>query len=153
MANWLAAWPSVFRPQPGEFAVQFQTLATCFETENVAPVGTSTTNVYVGVPNKNFYVAGAAIMGAANYSNTTTVTVQLQKASGGVTTNLTSAFDLTAAGATPLVNNYVNVPITATDAQCTCAPGDVLMWQFGAAATFLPATAKPIGIVGISLIG
>src|SRR5689334_20793898 len=114
MANWKANWPFNFRPQPGEFGVLFQTLSTCFETANVPLVGTATTNVYVGVPNLNFYVAGAAITGAANYTNTTTVTVQLQKVSGGTTTNLTSAFDLTAAGLTPLVNNFVNVPITAT---------------------------------------
>ncbi len=152
MANWLAPWPSNFRPLPNEFAAHFQTLSVALETNGPTLVGTNTTNVYVGVPNKTFYVAGAAITGPANYTNTTAVTVQLFKDVAGAATALTSAFDLTAAGATPLVNNFVDVPITATDQQATIQPGNTLYWQFIAAATFLPATAKPTAVVGISII-
>lgn len=152
MPNWLAPWPSSFRPLPGEFAAQFQTLSVALETAGPALVGTNTTNVYVPVPNKTFFVAGASITAAANYTNTTTVTVTLYRNNAGTPVALTAAFDLTAAGATPLVNSFVNVPITATDQQCTCNAGDVLYWQFIAAATFLPATASPRASVGISLI-
>lgn len=152
MANWLAPWPSNFRPLPNEFGTHFDTLSVALETAGPTLVGTNTTNVYVPVPNKTFYVAGASITAAANYTNTTTITVQLYRNNAGTPVALTAAFDLTAAGATPLVNNFVDVPITATDQQATCQPGDVLYWQFIAALTFLPATASPRASVGISYI-
>jgi hypothetical protein len=152
MPNWLAPWPSNYRPLPGEFAAQFQTLSVALETAGPTLVGTNTTNVYVPVPNKTFFVAGASITAAANYTNTTAVTVQLKRNNAGSAVALTGVFDLTAAGATPLVQNFVNVPITGTDQQCTCNPGDVLYWEFIAALTFLPATASPRASVGIAVI-
>jgi hypothetical protein len=152
MPNWLAPWPQAFRPNPGEFAVQFQTLSVALETAGPTIVGTNTTNVFVGVPRKAFAVVGASIQGA-NYTNTTTVTVQLNKKSGSTVTALTAAFDLTAAGATPVSTaGEVNVPITASEADSICAAGDVLYWTFIAALTFLPATASPRAVVGISII-
>ena len=152
MPNWLAPWPQNFRPLPGEFAAQFQTLSIGLETSGPAIVGTNTTNVFVGVPNKTFAVVGASMNGA-NYTNTTTVTVTLNKKSGSTVTALTAAFDLTAAGATPVnTAGMVDIPITATEAQCMLAPGDTLYWTNIAALTQLPATASPKLNVGISII-
>lgn len=152
MANWLAIWPQNFRPLPGEFGTQFQTLATALETAGPALVGTNTTNVFVSTPRKNFYVMGAQVIGA-NYTNTTTVTVQLFKKSGATETALTAAFDLTAAGATPVSSSgSVDVPITGSDQDCTVAPDETLFLRFIAALTFLPATASPRFVTGISLI-
>lgn len=150
--GWLAPWPQSFRPNPGEFAALFQTLSVSLENSGPTLVGTNTTNVFVPVPYKTVSVIGASITGA-NYTNTTTVTVTLNKKSGSTVTALTAAFDLTAAGATPVnTAGTVEVPLTGSVADCTLAPGDVLYWTFIAALTFLPATAKPQATVGITII-
>jgi hypothetical protein len=150
--GWLAPWPSSFRPNPGEFAVMFQTLSVSLEGSGPTLVGTNTTNVFVPVPYKNLNVLGASMTGA-NYTNTTTCTATLNKKSGSTVTALTAAFDLTAAGATPVnTAGTVEIPLTGSVQDCTLAPGDVLYWTFIAAATFLPATAKPQLTVGIGII-
>ena len=150
--GWLAPWPQSFRPNPGEFAALFQTLSVSLEGSGPAIVGTNTTNVFVPVPYKVCSVIGASMTGA-NYTNTTTCSVQLVKKSGSTVTNLTGAFDLTAAGATPVnTAGTVEIPLTGSVADCTLAVGDVLYWITIMAATFLPTTAKPQLTVGVGII-
>lgn len=150
MPSWLAPWPSNFRPLPNEFGALFNTLRTTLN-QGAGPVlvGTATTNVYVGVPAKKFYVAGAAINGATVFTGSSTVTATLIKKSGSTTTALTAAYDLKAAVSSA---GYADVPITATDADATLDAGDQLYWAVGAAGTLGPTTADLIGVVGITII-
>lgn len=149
MPNWKAPWPHSWRPQPGEFAVQFNTLATALNTAGPALVGTNTTNVYVGTPaGIAFFVAGASMVGGSAFTGSGAVTATLNKKSGSTVTALTGAYDLTATLSTA---GYADVPITAANVDATLAAGDVLYWTVIAAGTLGGGDLR--AIVGVSLIG
>lgn len=149
MPNWKAPWPQSFRPTPGEFAVQFQTLSVALATAGPTLVGTNTTNVFVGTPaGLSFFVAGASMVGGSAFTGSGAVTATLNKKSGSTVTALTAAYDLTGALSTA---GYADVPITATDQNATLAAGDVLYWTVIAAGTLGGGDLR--AIVGASIIG
>lgn len=144
----IAPWPNSWRPQPNEFGAMFQTLSTALAYAGPALVGTATTNIYVGIPrSKTFAVCGANMTGAVAAAGSGAITAQLFKLSGGVATALTAAYDLTAATS----GNDVDVPVTATNVNCTLAPGDALYWAVAAVGTI---TTSPDlrAVVEIALI-
>lgn len=125
-------WPFNFRPHPSDFGALLQTLSRAIGTGGMALTGTATTSVYVGVPaSRDFGVRAASIQGYLGYTGASAITAQLIRENNQGTpaaVTLTAAQDITTTVFTGTDNN-VNVPITGTDAQCYCQPGDTLRWE------------------------
>ncbi len=135
MPNEQAPWPNNFVPNPGSFGALFNVLAKqLFPT---AVIGTATTSVYVGIPHfHSLYVSGASIQGPTAAAGSGAVTATLVGVTpAGVATNLTAAYDLTAAVST-FCN--VDVPILAAAEAAgatTIAPGGAIRWDIKATGT------------------
>lgn len=128
-----AAWPRNFRPHPSDFGALFQTLSRAIGTGGVALTGTATTSVYLGVPaSRRFAVVAASGQGYLGATGASAITAQLVRINnqGAAPANvtLTAAQDITTTVYTGTDNN-VDFPITATNADATCAPGDTLLWK------------------------
>lgn len=130
-----AAWPRNFRPLPSDFGALFQTLSRAIGTGGVALTGTATTSVYLGVPaSRTFAVVAASGQGLLGATGASAITAQLIRInnSGSSTSatnvTLTAAKDITTTVFTGTDNN-VDFPITASDADATCSPGDTLLFK------------------------
>ncbi len=143
-----APWPHNWEPYPGNFANMLQTLMVALNTEGPALVGTATTTIFIGVPiTKQFIAIGASIQGQTPFTGSSTVTATIIKVSAGTRTALSAALDLTGA----YTNNSVALPLTGTNAQCTCAIGDVLACEVACGGTVGPTTADAKLSVEINL--
>lgn len=133
-----AGYPYQFRPRPGDFGAQFQTLSNGIGNAGVTLTGTATTSVYLSVPaSRLFKVVAASIQGFTGAAGGSTITAQLVRNNNQGTPTaqtLTAAQDITTTVFTGTDNN-VDVPITVTDQLATCAPGDTLLWKIVAATT------------------
>ncbi len=123
-------WPFSFEPHPSDFGAAFQTLSRAIGTGGVALTGTATTSVYLGVPaSRKFSVCSASIQGPLGATGASAITAQLIRVNnqGAAPANvtLTAAQDITTTVLTGTDNN-VDIPITATDANRSCSPGDTL---------------------------
>lgn len=127
-----ASWPRNFRPLPSDFGAMFQTLSRAIGTGGVALTGTATTSVYLGVPaSRTFAVvaaSGQGLLGATGASAITAQLVRINNQGTPANVTLTAAQDITTTVYTGTDNN-VDFPITATDVQATCFPGDTLLWK------------------------
>ena len=127
-----AAWPLSPRFQPGDFGAAFQTLSRGIGTGATALTGTATTSVYLGVPaSRIFAVVGASAQGLLGFTGASAITAQLVRINNQSTPSnvtLTAAQDITTTVFTGTDNN-VDFPITATDANRVCSPGDTLLWK------------------------
>lgn len=128
-----ASWPFNFRPHPSDFGAMFQTLSRAFGTGGVALTGTATTSLYLGVPaSRKFSVRAGSVQGLLGATGASAITAQLvrinNQGANPANVTLTAAQDITTTVFTGTDNN-VDFPITATDANCLCDPGDTLLWK------------------------
>src|SRR3954471_16462832 len=128
-----ASWPSSFRPHPSDFGALFQTLSRAIGTGGVALTGTATTSVYLGVPaSRKFSVVAASVQGYLGATGASAITAQLvrinNQGANPANVTLTAAQDITTTVFTGTDNN-VDFPITGTEAQRFCSPGDTLLWK------------------------
>ncbi len=126
-------WPFNFMPHPSDFGAAFQTLSRAVGTGGVALTGTATTSLYLGVPaSRKFSVCSASGQGLLGATGASAITAQLVRINnqGAAPANvtLTAAQDITTTVFTGTDNN-VDFPITATDANRSCSPGDTLLWK------------------------
>lgn len=128
-----ASWPRAFRPLPSDFGAMFQTLSRAVGTLGAALTATATTSVYLGVPaSRQFAVVGASHQGYLGFTGASAITAQLVRINNQSTPSnitLTAAQDITTTVFTGTDNN-VDFPITATDENATCAPGDTVLWKY-----------------------
>lgn len=122
-----------FRPVAADFGAAFQTLSRAVGTGGVALTGTATTSLYLGVPaSRIFAVVAASGQGLLGATGASAVTAQLvrinNQGANPANVTLTAAQDITTTVFTGTDNN-VDFPITATDANATCSPGDTLLWK------------------------
>lgn len=130
----LARWPYNFMPRAGDYGALFQTLACAnVGTGGVALTGTATTTVYVAIPaSRYFEVVGASHQGYLGFTGASAITAQLVRINNQSTpanVALTAAQDITTTVFTASDNN-VDFPVTATQAQAYCQPGDTLVWKY-----------------------
>ena len=127
-----AAWPQSPRFLPGDFGACFQTLSRGIGTGGTALTGTATTSVYLGIPaSREFVVVAASGQGLLGFTGASAITAQLVRINNQSTpanVTLTAAQDITTTVYTGTDNN-VDFPITATDANRVCSPGDTLLWK------------------------
>ena len=137
MPNGLAPWPYNFEPvPPNTQQTNFQTLHASIGSSGQTFTGTATTAAYVSIPRSRvFYVMAANIQGGTAAAGSGAITAQLIRYNSVTAADvaLTAAYDLTATIAAGGSN--VNVPITATDSNAVCVPGDTLRWAVVAAGT------------------
>jgi hypothetical protein len=137
MPNGLAPWPYNFEPvPPNTQQTNFQTLHASIGSSGQTFTGTATTAAYVSIPrSRTFYVMAANIQGGTAAAGSGAITAQLIRYNSVTAADvaLTAAYDLTTAIAAAGTN--VNVPITATDSNAVCVPGDTLRWAVVAAGT------------------
>lgn len=126
-------WPFNFRPHPADFGAMFQTLSRAVGTGGVALTGTATTSLYLAVPaSRKFSVCAASGQGLLGATGASAITAQLvrinNQGANPANVTLTAAQDITTTVYTGTDNN-VDFPITATDANRDCGPGDTLLWK------------------------
>ena len=146
-------WPRNFRPRPGAFGAQFQTLSAAIGTAGKTVVGTATTTVWVPVPRaRTLYIYNASMQGPTAAGGSDTITAQIVKNSGGTETTLTAATSITAGVISSATVNNVEWTITpATSSANVLDAGDSLYWKIVAAAT--AATAPELkGVVEVAVI-
>lgn len=126
------AWPTNFRPNPGDFGAMLQTLGRVIGTGGVTLTGTATTSVYIPIPaSRQFAVVGASAQGYLGFTGASAITAQLVRINNqGTPANvtLTAAQDITTTVFTATDNN-VDVPITQTYPNRVCLVGDTLLWK------------------------
>lgn len=140
MARKPAVWPTNFRPNPGNFGAQFQTLSRALGTGGTPLTGTATTTVYLGIPRMTqVEVVNAAMQGPTAATGSGAVTAQLCKydATAAARVTLTAATSLTSDVITSATNNNVEWTITAARPNRTvlATNGDTLFWEIAAAGT------------------
>lgn len=138
MAPLPAPWPRNFRPNPGNFRAQFETLSVAIGTGGLALTGTATTTAYVAVPRaRTVAVINASMQGLTAAGGSGAITAQLCKiTAAGTAVTLTAATSITATIIGSATNNSVEWTITpALPADNVLVPGDNLCWKIVAAAT------------------
>lgn len=155
MAPLPAPWPRNFRPGPGNFRAEFQTLSAAIGTGGRALTGTATTNVFVSVPRgRTFFVYNAAMQGPTAAGGDGAITAQLIRydATNAAAVTLTAATSITAGIISSATVNNVEWTITPASVSANvCNPGDSLYWKIAAAGT--AATAPELrGTVEIAVI-
>jgi hypothetical protein len=133
MARRTANWPKNYRPTPGNFGAQFQTLSRAIGTNGITLTGTATNTVWVPVPRcAAFSVVDAAVQGPTAAAGSGAITSILYKRLAGTSTDvaLTAAQDLTT-----MATNNVEDTITASDINRACVVGDTLHFDVVAAGT------------------
>lgn len=127
-----ASWPANFAPHPSDFGAMFQTLGRAIGTGGIALTGTATTSVYVPIPaSRVFKVVAANMTGYLGFTGASAITAQLIRSNNQNTPSavtLTAAQDITTTVFTGTDNN-VDFPITATETNTFCLPGDTLYWS------------------------
>jgi hypothetical protein len=110
----------------------FQTLSAAIGTGGMPLTGTATTSVYISVPaSRQFAVVAASAQGYLGATGASAITAQLVRINNQSTpanVTLTAAQDITTTVFTGTDNN-VDFPITATNQDATCSPGDTLLWK------------------------
>lgn len=152
MAPLPVPFPRNFRPTPGNFAAQFQTLSAAIGTGGRALTGTATTTLFVSVPRgRTFCVYNASMQGPTAAGGDGAITAQLVRYSGGEIT-LTAATSITATIISSATVNNVEWTVTpASTSANICVPGDSLYWKVAAAGT--AATAPELkGVVEIAIV-
>lgn len=137
MAPLPSPWPRNFRPTPGNFATQFQTLSVALGTGGFTLVGTATNTVFLAVPRaRTFAVVNASMQGLTAAGGSGAITAQLIRLSGSTAITLTAATSITATIIGSASKNNVEWTITpALPGDNVCVPGDTLHWAVVAAAT------------------
>ena len=155
MAPLKTPWPRNFRPNPNNFASQFQTLSAAIGTGGRALTGTATTNVFVDVPRgRTFVVYNAAMQGPTAAGGDAAITAQLVRydATNSAAVTLTAATSITATViASATVNNVEWTVTPASVSANVCNPGDSLYWVVAAIGTV--GTAPELrGVAEIAII-
>lgn len=155
MAPLPAPWPRNFRPNPNNFAAQFQTLSAAIGTGGTALTGTASTTVFVSVPRaRTFAVINASMQGQTAAGGDGAITAQLARydATHSAEITLTAATSITATIISSATVNNVEWTITpASKSANVLVPGDSLYWIIVAAAT--AATAPQLkGVVEAAII-
>ena len=137
MAPLPAPWPRNFRPTPGNFKAEFQTLSAALGTGGFTIVGTATNTVFLAVPRaRTFAVVNASMQGLTAAGGSGAITAQLIRLSGSTAITLTAATSITATIIASASKNNVEWTITpASSSANVCVPGDTLHWEVVAAAT------------------
>lgn len=121
-----------FRPIPADFGAALQTLGRAIGTGGVALTGTATTSIYLPIPaSRTFAVVAASGQGLLGATGASAITAQLIRENNQGTpaaVTLTAAQDITTTVFSGGDNN-VDFPITATNQNSMCQPGDTLRWE------------------------
>lgn len=142
-------WPRNWRPQPNSFGALLNTLSAAIGTGGTALTGTATTTVWVAAPGARTYaVNSAGMVGGVAAGGSGAITAQLIRDNAGSAVTLTAANSITA---TNIAGISVDWPITATNQNRVCNPGDTLRWEVVAAGTVGTVPAL-VGVVEIGLI-
>lgn len=142
-------WPRNFRPLPNDFGALFNILGAEIGTGGVALTGTATTTVYLSTPGaRTFSVTSAGMQGPTPAVGGSTVTAQLIRNNAGTPVTLTAANSIKSDF---VLGDSTDWPVTATDANRTCAPGDTLRWEIVAATTVTTAP-QLMGTVEIAVV-
>jgi hypothetical protein len=154
MAPLATPWPRNFRPNPNNFAAQFQALDVAIGTGGFALTGTATTTVWVPVSRaRTLYVYNASFQGPTAAGGSGAITAQLFKLkTDNTAVSLTAATSITATIIGSTTNNSVEWTVTpALAGDNVVSPGENLVWKLVAAGTV--ATAPVLqSVVEVSVI-